>query len=112
MHRRFRLEEVIIAAFLAPLSNLQMSIGTLLQVAGNIRGNMGIYMPKFIDAMSHEIRDVLLIHWSDLDEDGGIITCTVESAPTLRSLMRLPSKSHFARPLRGFDALDDLFLPE
>lgn len=97
MHRRFCLEEVIIAAFLAPLSNLQMSIGTLLQVAGNIRGHMGIYLPKFKDAMSHEIRDVLLIHWSDLDEDGGIITCTVEPAPHLAE----PDEVTFEIPLRS-----------
>src|ERR1700730_11192831 len=80
MRRRFCLEEVIIAAFLAPLSNLQMSIGTLLQVAGNIRGMMGIFLPKFKDAMNHKTRDVLLIHWSDPDEEDGnmIIRCTVE----------------------------------
>ena len=54
VRRRFCLEEVIIAAFLAPLSNLQMSIGTLLQVAGNIRGHMGIYLPKFKAAMKSQ----------------------------------------------------------
>jgi hypothetical protein len=98
MHRRFCLEEVIIAAFLAPLSNLQMSIGTLLQVAGNIRGHMGIYMPKFIDAMNHKTPDVLLIHWSDPAEDsGGIIKCTVESAPHLAE----PDEVTFEIPLHS-----------
>jgi hypothetical protein len=64
-----------------------MSIGTLLQVAGNIRGHMGIYLPKFKDAMTHKTSDVLLIHWSDPDEDGDmIIGCTVESAPHLAEL--------------------------
>jgi hypothetical protein len=96
MHRRFCLEEVIIAALLAPLSNLQMSIGTLLQVAGNIRVHMGIYLPKFIDAMSHKTRDVLLIHWSDLSEED-IINCTVESAPHLAE----PDEVTFEIPLHS-----------
>jgi hypothetical protein len=88
VRRRFCLEEVIIAAFLAPLSNLQMSIGTLLQVAGNIRGHMGIYLPKFKAAMNHKTRDVLLIHWYGPDEDGDMIIggCTVASAPHLAGL--------------------------
>jgi hypothetical protein len=95
--RRFSLEEVIIAAFLAPLSNLQMSIGTLLQVAGNIRGHMGIYLPKFKAAMTQETREVLLIHWSYPDEDGDMIItgCTVESAPHLAK----PDEVTFEIPL-------------
>ncbi len=98
MRRRFCLEEVIIAAFLAPLSNLQMSIGTLLQISGNIRGHMGIYLPKFKDAMNHKTPDVLLIHWSDPDEDGNmIIRCTVESAPHLAR----PDEITFEIPLHS-----------
>jgi hypothetical protein len=98
VRRRFCLEEVILAAFLAPLSNLQISIGTLLQVAGNIRGMMGVFLPKFKDAMNHKTRDVLLIHWSDPDEDGNmIIECTVESAPHLAK----PDEVTFEIPLRS-----------
>jgi hypothetical protein len=99
VRRRFCLEEVIIAAFLAPLSNLQMSIGTLLQVAGNIRGHMGIFLPKFKAAMNHKTRDVLLIHWSGPDEDGDMIItgCTVESAPHLAK----PDEVTFEIPLHS-----------
>jgi hypothetical protein len=99
VRRRFCLEEAIIAAFLAPLSNLQMSIGTLLQVAGNIRGMMGIFLPKFKDAMNHKTRDVLLIHWSDPDEEDGnmIIRCTVESVPHLAK----PDEVTFEIPLHS-----------
>jgi hypothetical protein len=98
VRRRFCLEEVIIAAFLAPLSNLQVSIGTLLQVAGNIRGHMGIYLPRFKAAMTKETRDVLLIRWSDPDEDGDmIIRCTVESSPHLAE----PDEVTFEIPLHS-----------
>jgi hypothetical protein len=99
VRRRFGLEEVIIAAFLAPLSNLQMSIGTLLQVSGNIRGHMEIFLPKFKAAMTQETREVLLIHWSDPDEEDGnmIITCTVEPAPHLAE----PDEVTFEIPLRS-----------
>ena len=76
---------MLIAALLDPLSNLQVSVGTLLQVAGNIRHYMRIYLPKFKAAMTQETREVLLIHWSYPDEDGDMIImrCAVESAPHL-----------------------------
>jgi hypothetical protein len=100
VRRRFSLDEVIIAAFLAPLADLQMSIGALLHVAGNIRGHMEMLMPKFEAAMTQEsCGDVLLIRWSYPDEDGDMIImgCTVKSAPHLAE----PDEVTFQIPLHS-----------
>jgi MerR HTH family regulatory protein len=82
VHRRFSFEEAMIACILAPLSKTQMSIGALIEVAGNVRSNMGLLRPGFIDALNNSTPHILVIHWFDREEEesgegSGGITCEI-----------------------------------
>lgn len=79
MHRRFSFDEAIIACVLAPLSKLKMSIGTLIQVAGNVRSNMGTLLPRFSEVMNSNTAHVLKIRFFSLEEDEGGITCAIRA---------------------------------
>jgi hypothetical protein len=84
--RRFSWDEAAIACVLAPLSKLQVSIGTLLQVAGSVRSNMEILRPRLIKAMNRDTSDVLIISWFDIEENGSGITCGINIPATDRSI--------------------------
>ena len=77
--RRFSWDEAAIACILAPLSKLQMSIGTLLQVAGRICAMMGVFRPKFIDTLNRDTPHVLIISWFNIEEDSSGIRCDIQA---------------------------------
>jgi hypothetical protein len=84
--RRFSWDEAAIACVLAPLSKLQVSIGTLLQVAGSIRPHMDILRPKLRDAVNRDTPDTLIISWYDIEENGSGIVCSINIPATDRSI--------------------------
>jgi MerR HTH family regulatory protein len=100
MHRRFSFEEAIIACILAPLSMLKMSIGTLLQVAANVR-NIKTSLPKHADVMNNDVPHVLVIRWFNLEEDGGGIMCTIRpSRENAAAVLAEPDEVKLEIPLR------------
>jgi hypothetical protein len=84
--RRFSWDEAAIACILAPLSKLQISIGTLLQVAGGVRSNMEILRPNLIEAVNRGAPDLLIISWSGIEENGSNINCSINTPVTDRSV--------------------------
>ncbi len=72
--------------------NLQMSIGTLLGVAGDIRGHLQRSPLKMKAAMNHKTGDVPLIDWYGPDEDAHMIIWGRTVA----------SVRHLAGPRRGY----------
>jgi hypothetical protein len=70
VHRRFNRDEVMIACILASPAKLQMSIGTLIAIAGRVRASMEMMRPKFLEAMNTNTPHVLAVRFDDIEEEG------------------------------------------